>query len=151
MLYCIFIAFDGFFILSLIFIDVAQVVISITIPWIGLDGLFVPMNGIIYLFLPLKHDSHVIVGTVILVVGPNTFHVVFQGVVVLSEFIIGYSNRVVDLIDVFIELVDALIGFCVVSNSLIVVFFVVIRQTHVVVKVVRVYIELLHMTLNDVI
>ena len=61
MLDCFFIALDGFFVVALVFVNIAKIVVSIAVSWIDLNCFFVPGYRVFSLAHPLINDGNIVV------------------------------------------------------------------------------------------
>lgn len=88
MLYCLFIAFDSFFVIELILIDITEVIIGIAISRVDFYGFLIPFNALINFIELLIDNGSVIIGRMILRIALNTFAVILKRLNIVTHIII---------------------------------------------------------------
>ena len=91
---------DSLIILSVIFVDVAEVVVGIAVARVNLSSLLIPLDRLLNLISRLTHDGQVVVRAVILrikfhalLIGPLSFRVLLH--IVIGDGLFGHY--IVDL------------------------------------------------------
>ena len=108
-LYCYRVAFNCLFILVSVFINIAQIIESITVPRINFSRFDIPFDCCIHFFLVFIANCHIVVSCMINRFQLNAFGVILDGQVIILILIIGDCQRIVNSIIVLAQLQSLLI------------------------------------------
>ena len=77
-----------FVFLVLVFVNISEVVVSVTVPMICLNGLFVPAYSLGNVILVFIDDGCVIIGTMVFGIQLNAFGIINNCITILTHLII---------------------------------------------------------------